>query len=145
MRYMFFTPMIFLLILSSCSQSKMEMSNEIKELSIKVDSLSSKVDELTVQNKTQEEEISWIESEMGEISKLKKMKIETPVAAPVSKVTEKETVDWQCKAITNSGSRCSRAAVKGSKYCWQHKKTYEPDNPDQKVNSAETVPNDKKK
>jgi len=28
----------------------------------------------------------------------------------------------RCQAITKSGTRCKRKAVKGSKYCWQHKK-----------------------
>ena len=29
----------------------------------------------------------------------------------------------QCKAITASGTQCSRKAEVGSDYCWQHKKT----------------------
>ncbi|MGD0036317.1 MAG: hypothetical protein ABSC53_03385 [Bacteroidota bacterium] len=27
----------------------------------------------------------------------------------------------QCQAITKKGTRCTRKAVSGSKYCWQHK------------------------
>jgi hypothetical protein len=27
----------------------------------------------------------------------------------------------ECKAITNSGTQCSRIAELGSKYCWQHR------------------------
>lgn len=33
----------------------------------------------------------------------------------------------RCKAITSNGTQCSRNADPGSEYCWQHKKTYEPD------------------
>lgn len=32
----------------------------------------------------------------------------------------------RCKAITSKGTQCSRTADVGSEYCWQHKKTYEP-------------------
>jgi colicin import membrane protein len=32
----------------------------------------------------------------------------------------------RCKAITSKGAQCSRTADVGSEYCWQHKKTYEP-------------------
>lgn len=28
----------------------------------------------------------------------------------------------QCKGKTQNGTRCTREAVKGSVYCWQHKK-----------------------
>lgn len=28
----------------------------------------------------------------------------------------------QCKVKTQNGTRCTREAVKGSVYCWQHKK-----------------------
>jgi len=126
--------MIALFILSSCDQSK--MSNEIKELSYKVDSLSSKVDELSEQNKMMEEEFTWIENELIGFSQLKQSLKEKPVSAPAAKVTVKAVPDWQCLAITNSGSRCSRPALKGSKYCWQHKKTYEPDSPEKKAEPA---------
>lgn len=36
------------------------------------------------------------------------------------------TLPGQCKAITSAGVPCSRKADPGSEYCWQHKKTYEP-------------------
>lgn len=125
---------IALFIFSSCSQSK--MSNEIKELSYKVDSLTQKVDELSEQNKMMEEEFTWIENELFAFSQLKKSIKEPSVSTPAVKVTEKAVPDWQCLAITNSGSRCSRPALKGSKYCWQHKKTYEPDSPEKKTDPA---------
>ena len=32
----------------------------------------------------------------------------------------------RCQAITAKGTQCTRHAEPGSKYCWQHKKTYEP-------------------
>ncbi len=139
MRNLRIVPVILLLVFSSCSQ--FNKSDEIKELSLKVDSLSSKVDELSEQNRSLEEEFSWIESEMVELSKLKQEKMATPLASPSAKATgnakttqkakasENTIQDGQCQAITNSGKRCSRVALKGSKYCWQHKETYEPEIP----------------
>lgn len=32
----------------------------------------------------------------------------------------------RCQAITAKGTQCTRTADSGSKYCWQHKSTYEP-------------------
>lgn len=147
MRYIFIIQVILLIILSSC-QSK--TSIELLELSAKVDSLTIKVDELSERNKMLEEEYTWVESEMVELSKLKHQKTPTsatpaatPLAAPSAKKAEKAVPDWQCIAITNSGSRCSRSAVKDSKYCWQHKKTYEPDKPEKKAVPDGTVSTDK--
>jgi colicin import membrane protein len=37
-----------------------------------------------------------------------------------------QTSSGRCQAITAKGTQCSRSADAGSKYCWQHKKTYEP-------------------
>ena len=122
------------------------MSNEIMALSIKVDSLTLKIDELSERNKMLEEEFTWIENEIAEVSSLKQDKTSTSTAAvePATKVVQKATPDWQCLAITNSGSRCSRPAVKDSKYCWQHKKTYEPDKPEKNGSPAGSVSNDQK-
>lgn len=144
MRYIFIVQVILLITFSSC-QSK--VSNEIIALSLKVDSLTSKIDELSERNRLLEEEFTWIENEMAEVSKLKPVKTTTATTSslvePVTKVVQKATPDWQCLAITNSGSRCSRPATKDSKYCWQHKKTYEPDKPEKKEVPAGTVPTDK--
>lgn len=139
MRYLFISSVLLLFIFSSCSQLNMETNKKIMELSLKVDSLSSKIEELSAQNKLLEDEFTWIESEIVELTRLKHAKTETPLAAPSPKVTQKATPDWQCQAITNSGKRCSRAALKDSKYCWQHKQTYEPDKPEKKSNPAGSV------
>lgn len=146
MKYICIISAILLLMSSSCSNSRMEMSNEIKELSAKVDSLTLKVDELSEQNRMQEEEISWISTEMLEMAKIEKEKMAASAlpsakasgkskatinskAAVNKKSPEKAATDGQCLAITTAGKRCSRIAVKGSKYCWQHKETYEPEIP----------------
>jgi hypothetical protein len=39
--------------------------------------------------------------------------------APGSR-SKRPDVRQQCEAITSKGSRCTRMAEKGSKYCWQH-------------------------
>ena len=131
MRYIYIISLTLIFVLSSCSQ--LNKNNEMMELSAKVDSLSSKVDSLSAQNKMMEDEFTWIENELVDLHKLKSAKSETTakteqaVTVPATKAAEKPTNDWQCQAITNAGTRCSRPAVKDSKYCWQHKKTYEPD------------------
>jgi len=42
---------------------------------------------------------------------------------PEQKVKSKsEVTSQQCEAITKKGTRCSRKAKSGSRYCWQHQK-----------------------
>ncbi len=137
-----YSVILFLLVLSSCSQSNLDMNTKIYELSLKVDSLSLKVNELAKQNNDLEIELSWLENEIGDISKLKQAKMNaplslskpasTPVSTPKVKAPDQTVADGQCQAITNSGKRCSRTALKGSKYCYQHKQIYEPDLPAKK-------------
>jgi len=147
MKYLFLIPVILLFVFSSCTQ--LDKSKQIKELTHKVDSLNLKVNELSEQNRMIEEEFTWIENELMELRKGKNSDMGMPLASPSpsakaaeksegtekSKISEKTiasekvSADVQCLAITNSGKRCSRLALKGSKYCLQHKQTYEPDLP----------------
>jgi TolA-binding protein len=136
MRHLYVIFLLLLFISSSCSQLNSEMNSKIRELSSRVDSLSEKVAELTTLTELQDEELLWLQNELAELKKTKEEKTATPsatpLAAPLSKTAAKETVDTQCQAITNSGKRCSRTALKGSDYCWQHKATYEPEIPAKK-------------
>lgn len=151
MRNIFAFFLLLLFISSSCSQLNSEMNSKIRDLSSRVDSLSEKVAELTTLTELQDEELMWLQNELAELKKTKEGKsatasatpLATPLAtpsatpsakpaAPVSKTAVKEVVDTQCLAITNSGKRCSRTALKGSDYCWQHKETYEPEMPAKK-------------
>jgi len=136
MRHLYVIFLLLLFISSSCSQLNSEMNSKIRELSSRVDSLSGKVAELTTLTELQDEELLWLQNELAELKKTKEEKTATPsatpLAAPLSKTAAKETVDTQCQAITNSGKRCSRTALKGSDYCWQHKETYEPEIPAKK-------------
>ena len=136
MKHLYAFLIILLFISSSCSQLNSEMNSKIAELSYRVDSLSVKVEELTTLTELQDEELMWIQNELAELKKTKEVKTATPsatpLAAPLSKTAAKEADDTQCQAITNSGKRCSRTALKGSNYCWQHKETYEPDLPAKK-------------
>ena len=133
MRHLYVIFLLLLFISSSCSQLNSEMNSKIWELSSRVDSLSGKVEELTTLTELQDEELMWLQNELAELKKNKEEKTATPsatpLAAPLSKTAAKETLDTQCQAITNSGKRCSRTALKGSDYCWQHKATYEPEMP----------------
>lgn len=121
-----------LFLLSSCS---LFQNKEVKVLSAKVDSLTRIVDTLNKQNKILDEEFTWIENELVKINSVKQSQIPDiarKAVVPGSQapaVITKETNDWQCQALTSSGKRCSRPAIEGSKYCWQHKKTYEPNSP----------------
>ena len=136
MRHLYVIFLLLLFISSSCSQLNSEMNSKIRELSSRVDSLAGKVAELTTLTELQDEELLWIQNELAELKKTKEGKTATPsatpLAAPLSKTAAKEPVDTQCQAITNSGKRCSRTALKGSDYCWQHKATYEPEIPAKK-------------
>lgn len=130
---------ISLFVMSSCSRFNLGNKAEMDALSAKVDSLTTLVDTLSAQNKFQDDEISWLEIQIGELNQIKEPKPATPATetkptarAKTPAVTPAKTVvkvapDLQCIAITNAGKRCSRPAVKGSKYCLQHKLIYEPD------------------
>ncbi len=147
MKYTFILALV-ISVLSSCS---MFPNQEVKVLSAKVDSLASIIDTLTQQNKTLDEEFTWIENELVNLHAAQPQKLKT-AAAIAAPATQTETVvakpanDWQCQALTSSGKRCSRPAIEGSKYCWQHKKTYEPNSPapESKPKPAESPNADKK-
>jgi hypothetical protein len=139
MKKLYVIPAILLFTLGSCSQFRMGQGDELTELSSKVDSLITKVDKLTEQNKLQDSEISWLELQIADFDKDKDKEkptkpaspatVSKPVSKPVVKTDPAPVEDLQCQAITNSGKRCSRPALKGSKYCLQHKQIYEPDIP----------------
>ena len=130
---------ILLLFMSSCSQFNGDMNAKLSDLTTKVDSLSAKVEELTEQNQLLDQEISWLENEIVDLDKTKKSKLTDPLPASTAKTPEKTVSDGRCKALTTSGSRCSRIAQKGSEYCWQHIKTYEPDRPEEKDKATGSV------
>lgn len=135
MKYIFIIPLL-LLMLSSCTQ---KMNEQIMDLSYKVDSLSAKVDKLAEKNNTLEIEVLMLESKQADSGNVKKAKMDTPlpVSKPLSSTVSKPKVEvpeilaneTQCIAITSSGKRCSRTAVEGSKYCYQHKQIFEPEIP----------------
>jgi len=131
MKYTFILALV-ISVLSSCS---MFPNQEVKVLSAKVDSLTRIVDTLTKQNKTLDEEFTWIENELVKLNSAKqptKTQVAKAASAPATQpesIVAKPVTDWQCQAMTSAGKRCSRPAIEGSKYCWQHKKTYEPNSP----------------
>ena len=138
MRHLYGFFLVLLFISSSCSYLNSDTDSKIWQLSARVDSLSEKVTELTTLTELQDEELQWLQNELLELNKTKDQK-SAPLNASASNSTSpqpknavKETEDTQCKALTNSGKRCSRTALKGSDYCWQHKATYEPEMPEKK-------------
>jgi colicin import membrane protein len=161
MKHAYIISVILVLIISSCSQSRMELDTKVYELSLKVDSLSSQIDALTEENKMLDEEITWIENEIVAVNQLKQSKLAESESAPISKSsvkssaksstkssakspakTSEKSTTGQCKALTTAGNRCSRMALKGSEYCWQHIKVYEPDRPEKGVSPTGSVSND---
>jgi regulator of replication initiation timing len=50
-----------------------------------------------------------------------------------------QTTGGRCQAITAKGTQCTRQADPGSKYCWQHKKTYEPQSTSTSTNNNSSV------
>jgi outer membrane murein-binding lipoprotein Lpp len=139
MKHAYLILVLLMIVLSSCSQFNGELDSKLSDLTAKVDSLSAKVDELTEQNQLLDQEISWLENEIVDLDHLKKSKLAEPVPSTTAKTPEKSVQDGQCKALTTSGSRCSRVAQKGSEYCWQHIKTYEPDRPAAKDKATGSV------
>ena len=135
--YVFFSMLLLLSI--SCSHVDSEMESQVWQLSARVDSLSGKVAELTTLTELQTDELQYLQDELMELKKLNGVKTAVSTAkpaaqppAPVSKAAVKEVEDTQCQAITSSGKRCSRTALKGSKYCYQHKEIFEPEIPKKK-------------
>jgi len=136
MRYLYVIALILLLFGSSCTQSRTEMSTQIWELTLKVDSLSAQVAELNELTVLQEEELLWLQNKLTDLNTEKQEKPAVASAklrpTPVIKAVKKEVADAQCEAITSSGQRCSRTALNGSLYCFQHKQIYEPEMPKKK-------------
>jgi outer membrane murein-binding lipoprotein Lpp len=144
MKYTYIFLVLLLIMLSSCSQSRKDMNARVNELMQKVDTLSSKVDMLTEQNSLLDEEISWLENEIVDLNRAKPANPANPaaaVSAPATKTSGKQVKSGQCKALTSTGSRCSRIALNGSEFCWQHIKIYEPDR-SEKENKTAVSPGD---
>lgn len=140
MKYTCIFSVLLLIMLSSCSQSRKEMNAQVNELIQKVDTLSSKVDVLTDQNRLLDEEISWLENEIVDLNRSKPANPAISTPTPTAKTSGKQAKTGQCKALTSSGSRCSRVALNGSEYCWQHIKIYEPDRAEKETKTAVAQP-----
>jgi hypothetical protein len=57
-------------------------------------------------------------------SRLLVQPMSNPEAAPITKASTKKpkAPPRQCEAITRKGTQCTRNAVSGTHYCWQHQK-----------------------
>lgn len=117
---------IFLLLVFSVqfgyAQSKTELKKEIISLKEIIEQYKSELE-------IKEAQLDAIKKEFLQVKesnqKIESLFNEIPSAVSSNSVTEENSTRTisQCKAITASGSQCSRNADEGSDYCWQHKKS----------------------
>jgi hypothetical protein len=115
-------------------QSKKVLEARINELSAKIETVNVELRLLSEQNKNLTSEVESLkgrlsDSENGlQLLRAQPLPGNQPVmnsqnTEPVQNPTP--TTAKRCKAITASGSQCTRNAQEGSDYCWQHIKNYE--------------------
>ena len=118
--------LILLFILANCticfSQSKTELKKEIGDLKLMIEAYKQTIKEKDMQLQDLRHEYANLQVLMVKIGNI--LNTENVVPTPnVSTEKKENSVMQQCKAITASGSQCSRKVEVGSDYCWQHKKT----------------------
>lgn len=139
--------LIFLLLFFAAyafPQSKKDLAAQINLLSVKIDAVNSKFELLSEQNKSLNKDITSLNLKLSdserEIQSLKSQlnqgnSLQEKPSQPSSE-KNLQNPSKRCKAITSAGSQCSRNADEGSEYCWQHKKTYEPDKPSKSTSGS---------
>jgi len=147
---------LVLLILVFCvtkspAQSKKVLEARLDALSSKIELLNAEIQLLKEQNKNQDKEISTLILQLSDAEKeIENLKMQNSELYKQSTNTHsgidgnaqaEQKGERRCKAITSSGNQCSRKADDGSDYCWQHKKTYEPDKELYKSNATQPADN----
>ena len=147
---------IFVLTFSLCllqllsAQSKSELQQKIVTLVDEKTALQNEVNDLRTQILNLKEQILDLKIECqnckSENDQLKNKAIATEpaIVVPGQSVTPQaqglksstSTSPERCQAITAKGTQCTRNAEPNSKYCWQHKSTYEPSSTKQSVSSS---------
>ncbi|MBI1357827.1 MAG: hypothetical protein GC160_26115 [Acidobacteria bacterium] len=90
--------------------SNAELMRAVQELRVEVASLGAKVSRL-------EEELRQARTAPPTAS------VAAPAARPPGfAAAAAGSAEGQCTALTKKGSRCTRKAESGGKYCWQHKR-----------------------
>lgn len=116
-----------------------------KELETRIGVIEKSHVELMTEVGNLKQEIAVLNSEISSLKRendLLKQVIDNQQSKPhdseesIQNAVEVSSTPGQCKAITSKGTHCSRKADPGSEYCWQHKKTYEPNSTPSKVTST---------
>lgn len=111
-------------IIPSFGQSKSEMRKEIAELKAQLDSCEIVISGLESERNSLSAQIEEIKKFINEYPRAGRSGHETNVNgsgnSTTATTTTAQTKGEQCAAITKAGTRCSRTAKEGSKYCWQH-------------------------
>jgi hypothetical protein len=129
----FYLVLISLLFIGSIgfSQSKKDLHEQVTALTTDKQKLMDDVLNLKQQIIDLKTEILDCKNENGklqsELATKNTSSLNPSEAAMASQyVNTSQTNSGRCQAITAKGTQCTRHAEPGSKYCWQHKKTYEP-------------------
>jgi colicin import membrane protein len=127
--------LVLIILLFICSigfsQSKKDLQKQLTELTSEKQKLMDDVLNLKQQIIDLKTEVLDCKNENGKLQTELATK-NTLVTDPDESKTTKQnaitpnTSSGRCQAITVKGTQCTRSADPGSKYCWQHKKTYEP-------------------
>ena len=122
---------IFILIFSSISS----FAQSKKELQTKIESLEKANSVMLTEMGAISKDVAVMKSELESLKRendfLKQMVVSGTGKQALQDttkqaLTEQGATPGRCNAITSKGTQCSRTADVGSEYCWQHKKTYEP-------------------
>ncbi len=138
-------------VTASTAQSKKVLEARLDALSSKIELLNAEIQSLKEHIKSQDKDILTLKLQLSDAEKeiqtlktqnseLYKQSINTHSGIEGNAEVEQKG-EKRCKAITSSGNQCSRKADNGSDYCWQHKKTYEPDKELYKSNATQPADN----
>jgi colicin import membrane protein len=118
---------LILAVMCTFAQSKQELKLMISSLENRLEVLNSKFESLERTVNSQNLEILTLKSKLAETqSSVLNRAGEVGEKAEVVPESQTTSERKRCKAITASGTQCSRDAQEGSDYCWQHAKTYDP-------------------
>ncbi len=126
-----FTIFFFGISFIAGAQSKKDLSQEVAVLKVSHKALLEDIELLKTEMDQLNKEMQLIKDQVAQI------KVSGSGSESVQAVQEKHESSpaTQCKATTAAGKQCSRNADPGSEYCWQHKKTYEPNTPSNAVST----------
>lgn len=121
-----------LIVASICAsaQTKKELNAKIVKLEANLNLLESKVKKLESEKQLNESEIVRLNNKIAQTEQentvLRNQATSQDQTIEKNNLLTEPNQKQRCKAITQSGSQCSRNAQEGSEYCFQHVKTYDP-------------------